>query len=123
MVFSEWGSKSLPLGSSCAQFRLPTARPTWLYPILRYHSQDAADYFALPRTVSGSEDFFTADRDLSEFTSEKYGLGWRTDFTSKAGSGSWLRRKLRYLESRASTYTRDDGLDALSLSFGMGVRF
>jgi len=101
-------------------FRLPAKRDMWIYPILRYHSQDSSEYFWLPRTSIGYRQFITADRDLSEFTSEKVGLGWRTELGSTA---SGWKRRLRYFESRITNYSRDDGLDAISLSFAMGMRF
>jgi hypothetical protein len=99
-------------------FRLPTEREQWIYPIARYYTQDAADYFGLPRTFDSGTEFLTADRDLSEFTSDKYGLGWRWNLGGASGRG-----RLRYFETRLTTYSRDDGLDSTSLSFGIGFRF
>ena len=93
---------------------------TWVFPILRFHTQDGADYFGLPGTFLGSEDFITADRDLSEFTSEKYGFGFRTSFAS--GRTGW-RRHMRGIESRLSYYTREDGLESFSLSLAWSWRF
>ena len=92
----------------------------WVFPILRFHSQDGADYFGLPQTFTGAEDFITADRDLSEFTSEKYGFGFRKSFAP--GRSGWTRF-MRSLESRVSFYTREDGLESLSVSIAWGWRF
>lgn len=95
-------------------FRLPLARQAWIFPILRFHTQTASDYFGLPGAFRGDEPYFTADRDLSAFDSEKYGLGLQLLF-DRQRSG-WLRR-LRAFEVRLTTYSRDDGLEALSISF------
>ena len=65
-------------------FRLPCQYESWIFPILRYHTQEGSDYFGLPQTFSAQSDFFTADRDLSEFDSEKIGLGYRLILTHKA---------------------------------------
>ena len=101
-------------------FRVPLARESWVYPILRFHTQDGSDYFGLPRTFSASDAFFTADRDLSTFDSEKFGVGLRVLFERR--QSGW-RRFLRGFETRVTQYSRDDGLDALSASFAWRLRF
>ena len=93
---------------------------SWIYPILRFHSQEGADYFGLPSTFVGTEDFITADRDLSEFTSEKLGIGYRTTFAP--GRKGWTRR-MRSFETRLSVYSREDGLESTSASVAWGWRF
>ncbi len=101
-------------------FRLPTETEIWLYPILRWHTQTAADHYGPPRTFTGSEDYFTTDPDLSEFDSTKLGFGARA-FLRRAPAG--LLRHLRRLDFRATSYDRDDGLQAISISFGLGWSF
>ena len=92
-------------------FLLPFKRKTWLYPIFRYHTQTGSDYFGLPQQFSAGDPFYTADRDLSEFDSMKYGLGM-----SFALNG----RSFRRASWRATYYDRDDGLTAFTLAFGLG---
>ena len=101
-------------------FRLPTKNEAWIFPILRFHTQTGSDYFGLPGTFTASDPFFTADRDLSEFDSEKFGVGFRLAFGKKR-KGFFGR--LRSLETRVASYSRDDGLDALSFSLALGWRF
>lgn len=101
-------------------FRLSAKSKAWIYPILRWHSQNGADHFGLPFTFTGAEDFFTVDRDLSEFTSEKFGLGMSRAFDPAGKRG--LRSLLRSFDIRATTYSRDDGLDAFSASLAVGLR-
>ena len=109
------------------RFRLPTESEMWLYPILRFHSQTESDHFGLPRTLTSGDSYRTADRELGEFNSEKYGLGWKVarvpaDRQRGGGRLRWLGgiRSLRRFETRVTTYSRDDGLDSLSASFAFG---
>ncbi len=101
-------------------FRMPWARESGIFPILRFHTQDGSDYFGLPRTFTSNDAFFTADRDLGELTSEKYGLGLRMIF-KRDRSGPL--RFVRGFETRLTSYSRDDGLDAISASFAWRFRF
>jgi len=95
-------------------FRWRSGGSTWLYPILRYHTQDGSGYFGLPGQFSAADAYYTADRDLSEFDSLKYGLG---------ASFSLNGRSLRRMDYRLTYYDRDDGLSAINLSFGFGWSF
>lgn len=97
-------------------FRLPTDREMWLYPILRYHTQSGADYFGLPLTFTGAEDYYTSDWDLAETTADKYGVGWSVNTLP---SESWLMLLDRF-ELRGSFYDRDDGLSGFTTSFAFG---
>ncbi len=115
----DWGISAHTIEAE-THFRLPTETEAWIYPILRFHSQTGSDYFGLPGTFSGGEAFFTADRDLSEFDSEKLGLGLRLGFRKKQNG---FLSKLKSFESRLATYSRDDGLDAISFSLALGWRF
>lgn len=119
----DWGIQSHSVEIE-PQFRLTGSTGgggSWIYPILRWHTQTGSDHFGLPGTFDAADPFYTADWDLAELTSEKYGLGWHWDRPAGTGSGFW--RRLRRMQARATWYTRDDGLDSLSLSFGVGWRF
>lgn len=100
-------------------FRIGTSQ--WIYGILRFHSQSGFEWFAPPGTVGAGEPYFTADPDLDDFDSEKYGVGFRTTFDRANRRG--LRRFLRSFETRITQYERDDGFESLSASFGLGWRF
>lgn len=95
-------------------FLLPFGKKTWLYPIFRYHTQTASDYYGVPGTFTASDAYYTADNDISEFDSIKYGLGM-----SFALNGRYFDR----VDVRTSYYDRDDGLNAFSVSFGLGWSF
>ncbi len=115
----DWGIAAHTVEAE-THFRLPTQTEAWVYPILRFHSQTGSDFFGLPGTFTGSEAYFTADRDLGEFDSTKVGLGMRLNFRNKK---SGFLSKLRSIESRLASYSRDDGLDAISFSLAIGWRF
>ncbi|MCP3964497.1 MAG: DUF3570 domain-containing protein [bacterium] len=115
----DWGIAAHTVEAE-THFRLPARNEVWIYPILRFHTQSGSDYFGLPGTFTGDEPFITADRDLSELTSEKIGLGLRVAFRHKQ---TGFLSKLRSFESRIASYSRDDGLDALSVSLAFGWRF
>jgi hypothetical protein len=110
----DWGIQATTVELE-PHFKLAREHDTWIFPILRFHDQTGSDYFAPPETFAGFEDFFTADRDLSTFTSQKYGLGWKWD----RGSGKRVKGWNRF-ETRITYYTRDDGLESISTSFHFG---
>jgi hypothetical protein len=96
-------------------FRLFKGSKTWLYPIFRLHMQDGSDYFGLPGTFTGTEAFYTADRDLSEFDSTKFGIGAKIDLGAS---------RIKRLQTRLTHYSRNnDEFEAVNLSFGFGFDF
>ena len=99
--------------------RLPVDREMWVYPILRFHTQTGADYFGLPRTFTGDEEFYTSDWDLAEISTEKYGVGWTV---MTLPNEHWFLRADRF-EVRGTIYDRDDGLSGFTTSFAMGWTF
>jgi hypothetical protein len=97
--------------------RVPAADEMWVFPILRFHRQTASDYFGLPGTQSVDTTFLTADRDLSRFTSWRYGGGWKW---VGAGGRTLGPLPFRSLEARFTVYDRDDGLRGFAASVGFG---
>ncbi|MCJ8166779.1 DUF3570 domain-containing protein [Pontibacter sp. E15-1] len=95
-----------------------------IYPFYRYHTQKAADYFAAFKEHSLSEEFYTSDYDLSNFNSQKLGLGVRYSplfgiakfglpFTSNS-------TQLKSIDLRAGRYWRSDGLTSMIFSTDFG---
>lgn len=93
----------------------------WIYAIARIHAQSGFEWFAPPGTATADQPYFTADPDLADFDSEKFGLGFQTTF-DRAHRRGW-RRLLRSFETRLTRYERDDGFESTSVSFGLGWRF
>lgn len=100
-------------------FRISSDKQMWVYPIFRYHTQTAADYFGLPGAFMGEEQFLTSDWDLAETSTDKYGMGWSVN--SLPGQ-EWFLRVDRF-EIRGTFYSRDDGLQGFTTSFGFGWTF
>jgi hypothetical protein len=87
-----------------------------LYPFYRYHTQTAADYFApyLAHTVTDA--YYTSDYDLSAFSANKLGLGFRYAplyglgrFKTPFGHGI---TKFKSLDVRYGYYRQSTGLTA-----------
>jgi hypothetical protein len=110
-----WGIRAHTIAAE-THFRLPVATDTRVFPILRYHRQSASDYFGPTGSFTGSEEFFTSDWDLAEITTTKYGIG--LGGSAPAGQTWWLG--LRRYETRFTLFSRDDGLDGMTASFGLG---
>ena len=111
----DWGIRAHTIAAE-THFRLPMTTETWVFPILRYHRQTASDYFGPTGSFTGSEDFFTSDWDLAEIATTKYGIG----LSGSAPAGQTWRLGLRRYETRFTLFSRDDGLDGMTASFGLG---
>jgi hypothetical protein len=98
-----------------------------LYPFYRYHTQTAADYFAPYLQHSVSDEYFTSDYDLSAFSANKIGLGFR--YAPLYGLGRFKTpfgsrvAKFKSLDVRYGYYRQSTGLTAnvvsADLSFTM----
>lgn len=96
-------------------------------PFYRYHKQSAADYFNSYGMHQTSEAYYTSDYDLSDLTSQSYGLG--VNYAPSGGIAHW---KLPFSESshlvvksidiKYSHYKRNTGLKADIVSLGLSFR-
>jgi hypothetical protein len=94
-----------------------------LYPFYRYHTQTAADYFAPYLAHSISDEYFTSDYDLSAFSANKVGVGFRYAplyglgrFKTPFGKGI---TKFKSLDMRYGYYRQSTGLTANVVSFDL----
>ena len=94
-----------------------------LYPFYRYHTQTAADYFAPYLAHSVTDDYYTSDYDLSAFSANKVGVGFRYAplyglgrFRTPLGSGI---TKFKSLDLRYGYYRQSTGLTANVVSFDL----
>jgi len=98
-----------------------------LYPFYRYHTQTAATYFAPYLQHSVTDEYYTSDYDLADFSAHKLGLGLR--YSPVYGIGRFKtpfgRRvaKFKALDLRYAHYRQSTGLTAslfsADLSFTM----
>jgi hypothetical protein len=87
------------------------------YPMFRYYTQTASDYFAAYEKHLSTEKYYTSDYDLSKFTSNQYGLGFTyTDIFTRA---KIFVLGLKSIDLRLNHYTRSDGLSANIGSLGL----
>jgi hypothetical protein len=95
-----------------------------VYPFYRYHTQTAADYFAPYKTHHIGEEFYTSDYDLSNFSSNKVGLGLR--YSPLFGLGSFgvpfssRKTNFKSIDLRYANYWRSDGLKSFIISTDLG---
>ncbi|TDN40596.1 DUF3570 domain-containing protein [Hymenobacter sp. UV11] len=94
-----------------------------LYPFYRYHTQTAADYFAPYLAHSVTDEYYTSDYDLSAFSANKVGLGFRYAplyglgrFKTPLGHGI---TKFKSLDLRYGYYRQSTGLTANVVSFAL----
>lgn len=88
-----------------------------LYPSYRYYDQTAADYFAPYEEHLSTEEFYTSDYDLSEYSADQFGMGIKyTDIFTKFHI--W-ELALKSVEMRYHHYERNSGLTSDLLSGGL----
>ena len=98
-----------------------------VYPFYRYHTQTGVDYFKEFGQFTGQEEFYTADYDLGNISSQKFGLGLTINplyGIFKVGS---IGKKpyfnaLKSIDLRYAYYVRSDGLKANMATFGLNFR-
>jgi hypothetical protein len=92
-----------------------------LYPNYRFYNQTAADYFAPFEQHLSTSKFYTSDFDLSEFSTNQYGIGIKyTDILTRGHLWKfWLNNNtLNY-----NYYERNTGLKAHIVSLGTKIIF
>ncbi len=100
------------------------------YPLYRYHTQTAADYFQPFDEHLETALFYTSDFDLSGFASHKIGLGIRYSplYGVTRFRGLFAKKKnritqLKSIDLRYANYARSDGLDANLVSMDFAFKF
>ncbi len=95
-------------------------------PFYRFHTQTAADYFAPYETHLSSEEFYSSDYDLSDLSSNKFGLGLHySPLYGIARAKIPYTKKLLMLNGmglRGSYYSRSTGLTAFSIALELNIR-
>ncbi|MEZ4795449.1 MAG: DUF3570 domain-containing protein [Flavobacteriaceae bacterium] len=111
--FDDWG-----MTSHTANIELPiklSDRFT-VYPMYRYYTQTAIDYFAPFESHLSTETYYTSDYDLSDFEANQFGFGLTyTDIFTKFHL--W-KLGLKSIDLRFNHYTRNTGLNANIVSGG-----
>ena len=111
--FDDWG-----INSHTASIELPfkISDKFTVYPVYRFYTQTAADYFAPYEMHLTTDEFYTSDYDLSKFHSSQYGFG--LNYTDIFASFNILKLGLKSIDFRYGYYDRSDGLSANIFSAG-----
>ncbi|RSK40459.1 DUF3570 domain-containing protein [Mangrovimonas spongiae] len=109
----DWG-----INSHTASIELPfkISDKFTVYPVYRYYTQTAADYFAPYEAHLSTEEYYTSDYDLSKFHSNQYGFGF--NYTDIFASMHLWKFGLKSIDFRYGYYDRSDGLSANIFSAG-----
>lgn len=119
----DWGLKAHTIG---LETPIKINDVVTVSPFARYHTQNAADYFAPYATHSLTDEFYTSDFDLSKLSSYKVGVGVRIAPLYGIGRMKVTRKhvlQFKSLDFRVAYYDRSTGLNAfigsVGLSFGI----
>ncbi|MGC6479617.1 MAG: DUF3570 domain-containing protein [Flavobacteriaceae bacterium] len=88
-------------------------------PIYRWYTQSAIRYFRPYNQHMSTQRFYTSDYDLSAFHSQQWGLG--LTYYDLYTTLEWGGFGLKYVDLRAQTYKRSDGLQAFIISGGIKI--
>ncbi len=112
----DWG-----INSHTASLELPIKifQKFTLYPSYRYYNQTAADYFSPYETHLSTDEFFTADYDLSKFNASQFGFG--ISYSDTFAKLKLWKFGLKNIDFRYQNYKRNTGLKADS--FALGFKF
>ena len=87
-----------------------------VFPMYRYYTQTASDYFAPINTHLSSDRYYTSDYDLSAFDANQYGFG--VNYTDIFTGAKIWKFGLKNIDFRYNHYDRSDGLKADIVSLG-----
>ena len=110
----DWG-----ILSNTASIEVPVkiSQKFTLYPSYRYYDQTAADYFAPYEEHFSTEEFYTSDYDLSEYTANQYGIGMK--YTDIFTNFHLWHLGLKSVDLRYYHYQRNSGLTSDLVSGGL----
>ena len=112
--FDDWG-----ISSHTASLEVPikiTDKFT-IYPSYRYYSQTAADYFAPYEQHLSTDEFYTSDYDLSNFTANQYGFG--VTYTDIFTKFHILNYGLKSIDLKFNHYERNSPFNANIIAGGL----
>ncbi|MGD9977187.1 MAG: DUF3570 domain-containing protein [Bacteroidales bacterium] len=133
-LFYRYYSDDFGINAHTFSVELPVKVAPWLtvYPLYRYHHQTASKYFApfgehpLDENFLPSETYYTSDYDLSGFSNNKVGGGFRISPTYGLKKWNFSQRTnltFKSIEFRYAYYNRSDGLTANTYSFALSFVF
>lgn len=111
--FDDWGISS---HTASVEIPIKLSDKFTIYPSYRFYNQSAADYFAKYEEHLSSDEFYTSDYDLSEYSANQFSLGVTyTDIFTKFHI--W-KLGLKSIDLKYTQYNRDNTLSASIISAG-----
>jgi hypothetical protein len=109
----DWGIKA---HTASIELPIKISSKFTAYPLYRYYTQTASNYFAAYEQHLSTEKYYTSDYDLSKFDSNQYGLG--ITYTDIFTQAKIFILGLKSIDLRLNHYERSDGLSANIASMG-----
>ena len=109
----DWGIKS---HTASLELPIKISQKFTLYPSYRYYIQTAADYFAPYESHLSTEEFYTSDYDISEYSANQYGFG--VSYTDLLTDFKFWNFGLKSIDLKYNKYDRDSGLSASIITGG-----
>ncbi len=111
--FDDWGITS---HTASVEVPIKISDKFTIYPSYRFYNQSAADYFAAYEEHLSTDEFYTSDYDLSEYSANQFSLGVSyTDIFTKIHI--W-KLGLKSIDLKYTQYDRDNSLSANMISAG-----
>jgi hypothetical protein len=112
--FDEWGIQSNTIS---LEIPVKITSSFTVYPSYRFYNQTAADFFAPYAQHLSTDQYYTSDYDLSEFSASQFGLGISyTDIFTRFHISKF---GLKSIDLKYHNYSRDSGLKANIIAFGI----
>ena len=109
----DWGIQS---HTASLEIPIKIGQKFTLYPSYRYYVQTAADYFAPYESHLSTEEYYTSDYDISEYTANQYGFG--VTYTDLLSNFKLWNLGLKSIDLKYNKYDRDSGLSASIVTGG-----
>ena len=111
--FDNWGITSY---TASIEVPIKVSSKFTLYPSYRFYNQTAADYFNPYEGAMSTDEFYTSDYDLSEFSANQFGFGVSyTDIFTQAHIAKW---GLKSIDLKFYRYDRNTSFRSNMISVG-----
>ncbi|WCO03272.1 DUF3570 domain-containing protein [Psychroserpens ponticola] len=109
----DWGIKS---HTANIEIPIKLSDKFTIYPSYRFYNQSAADYFAKYEAHISTNEFYTSDYDLSEYSANQFSLG--ATYTDIFTKFHLWKLGLKSIDLKYTQYDRDNTLSANIISAG-----
>ena len=111
--FDNWGITSY---TASIEVPIKVSSKFTLYPSYRFYNQTAAEYFYPYEGAMSTDEFYTSDYDLSEFSAHQFGFGISyTDIFTQAHIAKW---GLKSIDLKFYRYDRNTSFRSNMISVG-----